>query len=474
MNERRPNILILMVDQMRLPRWFPKDAALPTYDRLRREGLLFENSFVCANPCSPSRAGIVTGLHYTQHGIHSNVAGPGTQGMASLDPRLPTFGHVFKRAGYRTPYIGKWHLTSPAQYEGVGLAPYGFEEWQGPDCEGFPLQGLREDPGFATRAVAWLEENVLRGPWILTCSFVNPHDIMFYRRTEPPDDCPRVCDRLPGNYADDLGSKPRIHAQYQKFWGRVMGMTPQEPDELWRRYGDFYYYLTRKVDAEIGRVLDALERSGAAADTLTVFLSDHGEMAGAHKLQGKGPFVYQENVQVPTIFRWPGRIRAGATTDALAHNIDLFPTLIDLAGIGASPQHLPGKSLAPVVRGDATRQVNDHVILSWGMTARRMQPGPMMPTAGRAPSIPDEVHGIFDGRYKLARYFEDGLEEEEIELYDLREDPLELANLAADPGRARIRRELAERLRVAEETEMAPIDPEQLASLALHNSSLRP
>lgn len=119
--------------------------------------------------------------------------------------------------------------------------------------------------------------------------------------------CPRVCESLPDNYRDDLQTKPRIHAGFQRFWGRIMGMDAEQPDELWRRYGDFYLYLTQKVDAEIARVLDALDASGTAADTLTVFLADHGEMAGAHKLQGKGPFAYHENVQVPLTFRWPGR-----------------------------------------------------------------------------------------------------------------------------------------------------------------------
>jgi len=455
-----PNILLLMVDQMRTPRWFPAGTAFPAYDRLRREGRSFERSYVVANPCSPSRASIMTGLHYTQHGIFGNVDADGIPGIPSLDPRIPTVGHAFQRAGYKTPYVGKWHLTSPADIEGVGLSAYGFEGWDGPDAEGKPLQGLAEDPGFATRAAAWIRDHAHDGPWFLTCSFVNPHDVMFYKRTMPPADCPAVC-ALPDSIGDDLATKPRIQGRFQRFWGRLMGMTPDQPDELWRRYGDFYLWLTHKVDAEMARVLDALDASGVAGDTLTVFLSDHGEMAGAHKLQGKGPFVYEENVHVPLVFRWPGRIAPGTTSQALTHNVDLFPTLLALAGAGDAPEYLPGRSLAPVVLGDDARAPHEHVVLSWGMTAGRMPAGPFGAAPARATTVPDEMHGLFEGRHKLGRYFAGGLDDE-YELYDLREDPLELRNLATDPGYARVTREMINRLRAVEATELAPIAPEWL------------
>lgn len=458
----RPNVLLLMVDQMRTPRWFPRDASFPAYERLRREGLFFENSFVCANPCSPSRASIVTGLHYTQHGIHSNVAGPGTQGVPSLDPRLPTIGHAFRRAGWRTPYFGKWHLSAPHDVERAGLDAYGFEDWQGRDYEGFPYQGVNEDGGFADRAIAWLRDHAHDGPWFLTCSFINPHDVMFYSRVPPPADLPARCETLPASFADDLGTKPRVQAQFQRFWGTIMGMTPEQPDDMWRRYGDYYLWLTEKVDVEIGRVLDALDASGVADRTLTVFLSDHGEMAGAHKLQGKGPFVYHENVQVPLVVRWPGRVAPGAVTPSLAHNVDLFPTLVDLAGAGAVPDHLPGRSLAPIVRGVHDAAVHDEVLLSWSMTMRRAAavPGAALAAdmARDATPAPGEVRGMFDGRWKFARYFDETLPDEEHELYDLREDPWELRNLATDPACRQIVREMRARLAAAEAREMGVVE----------------
>lgn len=451
-----PNVLLVMVDQMRLPRWFPVGERLPAYDRLRAEGLSFENAFACANPCSPSRASIVTGLHYAQHGICANVAGTGTRGIASLDPCIPTYGHAFRRVGYRTPYVGKWHLSTPDDYADLGLERYGFEGWHGPDREGHPLQGLREDADVASEAIAWLGAHAARGPWFLTCSFVNPHDIMFFRRTQPPEDCPRYGAPLPASFRDDLSTKPRIQARYQAFWGQVMGMSPDQPEDLWRHYGDFYLYLTKKVDAEVARVLAALDASDVAGRTITVFVSDHGEMAGAHMLQGKGPFVYHENVQVPLVFRWPGRIAAGRSTAALAQGVDLFPTLLELTGAAATPEHLPGRSLSSLLVGADPHGPNEHVLLSWGMTARRMQGEP--PRArGSGGEIPDEVRGLFDGRSKVARYFaDDG--EEELELYDLREDPYEMRNLAGDAAYVGLRREMTERLRAAEAAEMAPRD----------------
>jgi arylsulfatase A-like enzyme len=384
---------------------------------------------------------------------------PPAHGRPDAHAALVPPGHVLPRV--RAPAPRGPVLRGQHDLEVVGLAPCGFEAWQGPDDEGFPYQGLTEDGGFADRAIAWLEAHARGGPWLLTCSFINPHDIMFYSRVPPPDDLPARCEALPDNFTDDLATKPRVHAQYQRFWDTVMGMTPEQPDDLWRRYGDYYLWLTEKVDAEIGRVLDALEASGVADRTLTVFLSDHGETAGPHTLQGNGPFVYHENVQVPLILRWPGRVAGGAVTNSLANNVDVFPTLLDLAGAGPAPPHLPGHSLATVVRGAHDAAVHEEVLLSWGMTMRRARgiPGAPRPTAATAPDVtpaPGEVRGMFDGRFKFARYFDETLPEQEYELHDLRNDPHELRNLAADPAWARSTREMAERLAAAEARDMAP------------------
>jgi len=454
----RPNVLLVIADQWRMPRWFPEKAELPGFDRLRREGLTFTNSFVSAVPCSPSRACLFTGLHLTQHGVQNNV---NLNMSPSLDPRIPTLGHRFQEAGFRTPYFGKWHLTEPDEYRRAGLTAYGFEAWHGPDHDGTPLDGTQHDPRFARQAIHWLRRHGHEQPWFLTCSMINPHDICYYRRLVVPSLLvPHLADRLPDNFSDDLATKPRIQALYQKGYGRLMRSTPDQPERFWRRYLDYYYYFQRRVDEELNRLLAALDRLKLADNTLVVFTSDHGEMAGSHRLQAKGPFVYQENNNVPLVFRWPGKIQPG-TCDALTHNPDVYPTLLALAGISAPGDYLPGRSLAPAISQPGDAKIHDHVLMGFGMRGGGRF-GRLIARLGiSTEGVPMQIRAIHDGRYKYARYFDPGVEEE-YELYDLLKDPLELHNLAADPGAQTLRQEMADRLREAEAKEMAPLPKEVL------------
>lgn len=451
--ESRPNVLLIIVDQWREPRWFPEKVELPGYQRLCREGLNFTNHFASAVPCSPSRACLLTGMHLNQHGVESNVHKGLNQ--PSLDPDIPTLGHLFKKAGYRTPYFGKWHLTEQGELGGRGLEPYGFEDWQGIDHIGAPFEGLEYDRSFASRAIHWLRRNGKSSPWFLTCSFVNPHDICYYQRMDVPAVfIPDVFTKLPENHNDDLANKPRIQKVYREAYGKLMDTREDSPERVWLHYLDFYYWLEQNVDRQIARLLEALDRLGLAENTLVVFTSDHGEMCGSHKLQAKGPFIYQENNNIPLVFRWPGKIPSGQKAEALSQNPDLFPTLLALAGISAPVSHLPGKSLLPAILSPEKTEVHDHILMGFGMTGggRIMNLGERLGI--KLKGVPIRYRAIHDGRYKYARYFDEGCEEE-YELYDLKNDPLELHNLAADPAYSGLKKEMAGKLAEAEAKEMA-------------------
>jgi arylsulfatase A-like enzyme len=457
----RPNVLLVLVDQWRMPRWFPEGAPLPGFDRMKREGTSFSNHFVSAVPCSPSRACLFTGLHLTQHGVQNNV---NFNMNPSLDPRIPTIGHRFQAAGYRTPYFGKWHLTYPREYRGKGLTAYGFESWHGPDHHGVPYDGTQHDALFAQESINWLNRNGNKAPWFLTCSMINPHDICFYRRLDAPSlAVPRLADRLPGNFHDDLSAKPRIQAVYRNGYGRLMKTTPDQPERVWLRYLDYYLYYCRMVDAHLKRLLDTLDRLKLTDNTIVVFTSDHGDMCGSHQLQAKGPYVYQENNNVPLVFRWPGHAPAGAETRALSHNPDVYPTLLELCGVAAPVDHLAGKSMAALVANPAGPAVHDHVLMGFGMKMGGKKGGAgLVARAGvSTDGVPYQIRAIHDGRFKYARYFDEGAVSE-FELYDLQEDPLELRNLAVDPGYRKPRQEMADRLAEAEAREMAPLPEEQL------------
>jgi arylsulfatase A-like enzyme len=185
-------------------------------------------------------------------------------------------------------------------------------------------------------------------------------------------------------------------------------------------------------------------------------------MAGAHRLMGKGPFAYEESVRVPLIVRWPGRIPAGSTTRSLAQTVDLLPTLLDLAGIVPQNTYLPGRSLRPILVENPAARVNEHVLLAYGMSisalvAENAQYGATLPADYTF--APWQFHAYYDGTYKFVRYFEDGRTGEEFELYDHTANRLELDNLARKPSAAALRRTLADRLELAEASEMAPIAP---------------
>lgn len=465
---KKPNVLFLMVDQLRLPTWDLAKMPLPAYERLRRDGMTFESMYCSATPCTPSRATILTGLHMPQHGLEINVC----TAVPKLNPSIPTLGHYFQFAGYRTPYFGKWHLSTSDEYKDVGLTPYGFEELPYQDSQGTPGQGATDDPGIADKTIAWLEAYANEKnpqPWLLTCSLVNPHDIMYYKAAVGEDEVyAEVTTALPPNFDDDLSTKPTAHSQYQKLWGTMFKMQASganaAPLADWLRAMDYYYSLARKADDELARVLAKLDSLKWTEDTLIVFVSDHGELAGAHRMMGKGPFAYEESVHIPLVMSWTGRIPAGSVTRSLAQTVDLLPTLLDLAGILPANDYLPGKSLKPILMGSTTATVNDHVIMCYGMSIAQTISeyagyGATMPP-GISPA-PWKFHAIRDANFKYARYFETGTTvlEEEHELYNVLIDAPEVNNLAGKLGSLNDEARMAGRLVQAEETEMAPIDP---------------
>lgn len=448
----RPNVMLVIVDQMRLPRWFPAGAHLPNYERLKSQGVEFVNHFVAAVPCSPSRACLFTGLHMDQNGVKTNISP--RSGQPALSPVLPNLGRLFQDSGYQTPYFGKWHLSPAREWKQDRLAPYGFE-LQPPDHSAGLFPGLTNDPKWTSAAVQWLANPANhRSPWFLTVSLINPHDICSFPRVRVPSPLlPKVIDRLPDNWDDDLKSKPRCQAQYQQAYKVASGDMRDDDPGLWKELLDEYYYLSRQMDRELGRLLAALEASGQAGRTVIVFTSDHGEMGGSHRLRAKGPFAYLENTNVPLVISGPGVPKA-LRSSALSQNVDLFPTLAGLIGVDAKSQSpiLPGHDLAPALAAPESAALADHVLFSFtgnvGVArANRAQGQPGI-------TAPQNIRALRARDWLYARYFDPAQPEQEFELYDLKNDPLEMHNLAGDPGYRDQQKEMAERLREAEDIEM--------------------
>ncbi len=443
----RPNVLMILVDQWRLPRWTPL-LKTPAVDRLAARGVSFSEHFVSASPCSPSRACLLTGTYTTQNGMYSNCDFVEGDLQPSLDPGIRTIGHVFRDNGYATPYRGKWHLTRWRDRSPVDpLIDYGFEGWAPPDAPfgGPPYWGKLFDPLYTNQSLAWLAdpENHLK-PWLLVSSLVDPHDVCGWPRFYPQwlDEEIRTA-APPDNWKDALDTKPGSQHEFLVKYRGIGGAMDENDPDAWRRYLDYYVHCTESADAQIGRILDALEASGQADNTIVVFTSDHGEMGGSHRLRTKGNFAYEEVMNVPLIVSWPGVLPEGVATAAMASNVDVVPTLCSLAGMRTS-HYMPGMDLAPVLRNPESAGPREDVLyhVDWESVFG------VGKKAGQVSIYdnPAHVRTMRDRKWKYSHYFAPGTDAEDFELYNLAEDPREMSNLAADAGyRTRVR-ELHERM----------------------------
>lgn len=442
-----PNILLIEVDQMRFPR-YDCERVTPNIDRIAKSGVSFTKHFVSAVPCSPSRACLFTGTYTTQNNMNTNCDFQVGERQPSLDPKIPTMGHVFQKGGYRTPYRGKWHLTRKGDFNKHDpLIDYGFEGWKRPDAPfgGPPYNGFAVDQFYARQAGSWLlDKKNHEKPWLLVCNMVNPHDICEFPRYYPHERLKGIrAPKPPDNYKDDLKGKPGCQTEFRNRYQKLAGFIDPNDANMWRRYLDFYAACLRDVDENVGDVLDALEKSGQKDNTIIIFTSDHGEMAGSHGLRTKGNFAYEEVMNVPLIFSWPGKIQPGTVTEAFASNVDVMPTLASLAGLSNLP-YMAGKDLSKVLFDPSGESVQDEIIYHSGW---ELEVSLTKKNRTAAFTKPAQVRAIREKEWKYAYYFQrNGGGEIEHELYNLKDDPLEMTNLANDAGYIARRNEMRGRL----------------------------
>jgi len=376
----RPNILLVFSDQEQSPA-LTGDLDLPHREQLAARGVTFTHAFCTTPQCTASRASIVTGRYPQEVGVVTNL---GAVGSRPLSPNVPTIGSVFRDAGYETGYLGKWHLSDDER------APL--------DAFGFAGRTLLRGDDLEQAAADWLSETPDE-PWLLVVSIVNPHDVY----SMPEDQQIRPDVHLPANFHDDVYAKP---ACQQRFLDYDQGTRVRDFDEQdWLRYISWYHDLIEKVDRHLGAVLDALEASGQADETLVAYTSDHGDMAGGHGLPYKGPFMYEEILRVPLVVGWPDGAGAGETRDGLASLVDLAPTFAAAAEI-EWPARLPGRDLHDLA-SDAASLWRDRIFAQYHSKQRWSNP----------------IRTIRTERWKLNEYVED-----RDEFYDLQEDPGELRN----------------------------------------------
>ncbi|MCK6547633.1 sulfatase-like hydrolase/transferase [Myxococcota bacterium] len=490
---RRPNVLVVTTDQERALLPSPRGFVLPAHERLRARGVSFERHFVATAPCTPSRSVIWTGQHVPHTGMADNTNFPWAGPMST---GLETLGTAMRAAGYSTAYKGKWHLSvetpggdGASTHDARGaLEEYGFADFNRVgDYHGEAWSGHRHDGAIAADAAAWLHAHARDAtPWLLVVSFVNPHDVMFMdnrsvdgERTNrgpfvirPAPEHPRYQRRfdveLPASFSDPLDGRPTAHADHRRLMDLAFGALPLDAPELWRKNLSYYLSCLEDVDGHVSRVLDALDASGRADDTVVVYTSDHGELAGAHGLRQKGPLVYRENLGVPLVVHHPDGAR-GATTRTVSSSVDLLPTILGLVGLGdwcaRELPELAGVDLCETVarpgapgarstrRGgalftyDALSSLDPLVWERFADVAER-RPGGLtrLLERGVRPDLERRgfLRGLADDRHTFARYFAPArparpatldalLRDHDVELYDDVADPEQRRNLAAEP-----------------------------------------
>jgi uncharacterized sulfatase len=433
----QPNFVLIMTDTQAtnvIGAYGHPELGTPNIDRLAKTGVTFDRAYTTCPLCTPARAGIFTG-------IYPHSAGAWTNNLP-LGDNVITMGQRFRDGGYRTAYVGKWHLDGH-DYFGTGLCPDGWDDACWYDGRRY-LDELSEEEihlwrkGLSTpedlrahdvraeftwahrvsdRAIDFLERQSDE-PFLLVVSYDEPH----HPFTCPPEYAEKFVDYAypvgPAAY-DTLEDKP----SHQREWAAA--------DNVHLESGclrfPMYFGCNSFVDSEIGRVIDAVH--ALAPENMTIiFTSDHGDMLGAHGLTGKGPAMYEEIAHIPLIVEQPDSVGSGTINSTLVSHIDLLPTMLELAGLDVPPI-MEGRSIVPLLRGkeDPEKEIviefNRYEIEqdSWG----GFQP----------------VRCIVSDRYKLVINL---LHTDE--LYDLEADPAEVTNLIDDPGCADIRDELHDRL----------------------------
>ena len=498
------NILFILTDQERYfsPNSLPKDYNLPGRKRMRQEGVSFSNHQIATSVCSSSRSVIYTGQHIQHTGVFDNMGFPWSN---NLSPDIPTVGTYLQNVGYHAAYLGKCHIIEELEEIEIKDAPdvnmdelnkimqqYGFSDYVGVgDIIGHTLGGYRSDEFTTSTAIRWLRAEAPRltqqdKPWFLALNLVNPHDVMYFNTDEPGgppvQDSRRLMDinHAPGhalyqrrwnmplpesrNESWDQPGRPSAHYEFQHARRTLVGQFPSE-DYRWQNLQDYYLNCIADCDQHVERVLRELDDLGIADSTIVVMTSDHGELAGAHGMHGKGATAYKEQLNVPLWIRHPAyATSAGQECPAVTSHLDITPTILGFAGVTGDQlsKHAPnlrGLDIGGLLKSPGTAKPNavrDSALYNFNMWLYQdsefmakvydaVSKGQNVADLGLKPNLEKRgaIRSVTDGRYRFSRYFspkqhnlpktvEEIFLYNDVELFDLESDPNETDNLAMD------------------------------------------
>jgi arylsulfatase A-like enzyme len=429
----------------------------PNLDRIAAGGMRFENCFCTNSICGPSRAVILTSKYSHLNGMIDN--------LVEFNGEQQTFPKLLQQAGYETAIVGKWHLVSePTGFDYHNILP-GQGEYHDPVL--IEMGTPKKHKGYVTDIITdscldWLKGRLGKKPFCLMYHHKAPH-----RSWEPDEKHARMYDDVeipvPETFNDDYSTRSAAAREQEMTIERHL--TPQDlkvpppadwtgplgkwnnlgikgepwpaPNDLkgqelkewkYQRYIKDYLRCVASVDDNVGRLLDYLDESGLAQNTIVVYTSDQGFYLGEHGWFDKR-FMYEESLRMPLLVRFPGEIKPGSVSSDMVANIDFAPTFLDFAGI-EKPDDMQGESLRGLLNGKTPANWRQSTYYhyyeypAWHAVKRH--------------------YGVRTKRYKLIHFYYDI---DAWELYDLEKDPNELSNVYGDPAYARIAEELLRELR---------------------------
>ncbi len=458
----RPNILFIFSDdhtwQTISAYGHPLSKVVPTpnIDRIADEGIRFDRCLVTNSICAPSRAVVLTGKYSHINGqIHNWVTFDGSQ---------PTFPKMLQRAGYETAIIGKWHLKSaPTGFDHHEVMP-GQGRYYNPeliaDGETVVREGYNTDV-VTDRSINWLENRDSDKPFLLMSQFKATHG-PFQPALRHLGDLDDVVVPEPSNFFDDFSgrsSSPAKHKtsiathmpdsnlsldfrsitgeQFEAFRGHF-----EEENEAflnanlggkeraqWRyqRFIKNFLLTSKAIDENVGRMLEYLDESGLAENTIVIYASDQGFFLGEHGWYDKR-WMYEECLKTPLIIRWPGVASPGQVNKDIVSNLDFAPMLLEMAGV-AIPRDMQGRSLAPILKGK--RPSDWRKTFYYLYHGEREEDHPFRRGGDYWNHGVPPHEGVADDRHKLIHYKFDDVDE--WEFYDRELDPAEMKSEYGNP-----------------------------------------
>jgi len=432
----RPNIIYIMSDDHAshaLSCYGSRINKTPNLDRIARQGMRFENCFVTNSLCGPSRATLLTGKYSHINGYTVNER--------QFDGSQATFPKMLQKAGYQTAIIGKWHL---------GSDPTGFDYWNI-----LPGQGIYVDPYFIEMGVRKQVKGYVTDlitdsaiDYLKQCDKAKPFCLLYHHKAPHRSWVPDAKHAnlyenqklpIPETFDDDYAGRATPARDQQMTIAHDLDKTDLKQDppaglgghalKEWKyqRFIKDYVRVIASIDDNVGRLLDYLDQSGLAKNTIVIYTSDNGFFLGDHGWFDKR-FMYEESLRVPLLVKFPGKIKPGSISKSFVTNADFACTFLDYAGLPV-PGDLQGRSIRPILEGNEPSNWRQSMYYHYYEFPK-----------------PHNVHphiGVRTEQYKLVYYYT----LKEWELFDLKRDPHELKNLYGDPAHARTRDLLTTELR---------------------------